>query len=708
MSHRDNARRWAKKKSDAEREIKDDYPPVENWDRRMSCKGSLRAFGQVYNPGTFCLPCSKDHEHLIECLEEAILYGAMHARAMPRGSGKSSWCQAAVMWGFSYHPEKFSRYAFLIAANDTKADENLDDIKEFIELDDYSADFPEIAYTFIRIERDARKTLLYDGEPIRMEYKQKRLIFPILPPPPDWRHDLVPVREDGLVPSAGGIMVCCGITAKDIRGSKKMQKGSTLRPGLVLLDDVQDDEVAVSPTQIERYKRIINRAVMGMAGSNKRISIVAPCTCIAPNDVASWLLDKKKNPHFRGETSGCLKSMPKNLDAWEAYFEIFRACQLKEDYQQANDYFVAHQDELLEGAEAAWPESIKPPAVNAVQAAMHEYCIDRGKFFAEDMNQPLAIYDPDGDLPKLNPDDLMARINQEERGIVPTWANTLTCDIDVHDRLLYYTVSAWGEGFSGAVVDYGTWPRQPNQYLALRDANPTMFDATKIKEVEGAIYASLTALTDELLGKEWKVSQNGVPMRIAKCLVDIGYKDAPVFRFCRESKHASILLGKKGVGITAGKSPMSEWKKLPNERREAGPSPTWSIRQNQGKGRYVIFDTNYWKTFVTERLLVPLGVRSNMMIFGKSGIEHRLYADHLCSEFRVRTQKEGDSRRVDEWCKKPGYDNHYFDTTVGTAVAASMGGITLVGAEPPKQERRKASRQDYEAKRAAFERRRIG
>jgi phage terminase large subunit GpA-like protein len=286
----------------------------------------------------------------------------------------------------------------------------------------------------------------------------------------------------------------------------------------------------------------------------------------------------------------------------------------------------------------------------------------------------LAPLTPEMDLPRLEADTLMSRINQHDRGLIPTWATLLTAGIDVHDDLLYYCVCAWGNSFGGAVIDYGTWPKQGRQHFALRDANPTMTTATGVQEIDGAIHAGLQALTGELLGKDWPQDQ-GVPMRVSRCLVDLGYKDYLIYRFIRQSQHAAVMLGSKGVGITAGKPPMSDWKKMENEKREVGPSPTWCIRSNQGKGRYGLFDSNFFKSFVTERLLTPLGVASAMTLFGSKPDGHRLFADHVTAEYRERT--EGRGRRVDEWSVKLGHDNHFLDVLVQCAVAASMLGCSV-------------------------------
>jgi hypothetical protein len=55
---------------------------------------------------------------------------------------------------------------------------------------------------------------------------------------------------------------------------------------------------------------------------------------------------------------------------------------------------------------------------------------------------------------------------------------------------------------------------------------------------------------------------------------------------------------------------------------------------------------------------------------------HTLLAEHLSSEYRVKT--EGRGRKVDEWKLRPeASDNHWLDGIVGAAVAASILGASL-------------------------------
>jgi hypothetical protein len=103
--------------------------------------------------------------------------------------------------------------------------------------------------------------------------------------------------------------------------------------------------------------------------------------------------------------------------------------------------------------------------------------------------------------------------------------------------------------------------------------------------------------------------------------------------------------------------------------------------------RYVLFDSNYWKSFAFARLAVPLGDRGCLSLFGRDAQQHRLFAEHLTAEYRVKTAGRG--RTVDEWKLRPERsDNHWLDCLVGCAVAASVQGATLLGTGGPAPSKR--------------------
>ena len=126
----------------------------------------------------------------------------------------------------------------------------------------------------------------------------------------------------------------------------------------------------------------------------------------------------------------------------------------------------------------------------------------------------------------------------------------------------------------------------------------------------------------------------------------------------------------------------------------------WMIPSVAGKRaiRHVIYDTNYWKSFIHARLSVAIGDKGCLTFYGKNPLAHELVAEHLTAEYRVKTAGRG--RAVDEWKIRPERnDNHWFDCFVGCAVCASMLGSTLPEHENPNLYRDKIRLSDQRHKR---------
>jgi hypothetical protein len=138
--------------------------------------------------------------------------------------------------------------------------------------------------------------------------------------------------------------------------------------------------------------------------------------------------------------------------------------------------------------------------------------------------------------------------------------------------------------------------------------------------------------------------------------------------------------------VGASSLPFSEYKRKLGDRL----GHNWRMPNVRGKRavRYVLFDSNYWKSFVYARLATAMGDAGCLSLFGRDARQHHLLAEHLTAEYRVRT--EGRGRTVDEWKLRPERnDNHWFDGVVGCAVAASIQGAVLLGTELPRQGPRK-------------------
>ena len=357
---------------------------------------------------------------------------------------------------------------------------------------------------------------------------------------------------------------------------------------------------------------------------------------------------------------------------WQRYAEV-RAESLRAEF------YRTHRESMDKGSIIAWPERFNHDELSTIQHAMNLKLQDEAAFFAEYQNEPL-LEERAGD-DELTADQIAGKFNRMERGEVPIGCNTLSMFVDVQANLLFYVVAAWEEDFTGYVIDYGTLPDQKRPYFTLRDARLTLALETKAGGLEGSIYAGLEMLTRQYLGRDFQ-RDDGAALRIERCLIDANWGSSTdvVYQFCRQSAHAAIVLPCHGRFVGASSQPFSEYKRKPGDRIGLN----WRMPNVQGKRavRHALFDTNYWKSFVHARLAVPMGDRGCLSFFGDKVETHRLFAEHLTAEYRVRT--EGRGRTVDEWKQRPERgDNHWLDGLVGCAVAASVQGVVLPGTGGP-------------------------
>ena len=428
--------------------------------------------------------------------------------------------------------------------------------------------------------------------------------------------------------------------------------------------------------------RVLAGDILGLAGPGQKISGIMPCTIIRPGDMADIILNRNTHPDWNGERTKMVYKFPKNMKLWEEYADI-RSEALRTDgnFDAATEFYRAHRAEMDEGAVVSWDARYNHDEISALQHAMNLKLQDEAAFNAEYQNEPLPEELSTDDL--MSVDEIAGKVNDLARGRVPLACDKLTIFIDVQKALLFYVVAAWSENFTGAVIDYGAWPDQHRRQFSLADANPTIQTVFPKAGFEGALYAALDALTKDYLGREWE-REDGAMLKIEKALIDANWGQSTdiIYQFCRQSVHAGVLLPSHGRYVGASSKPMTEYRKQPGDRLGLN----WMMPNVAGKRaiRHVIYDSNYWKSFIHARLAVQLGDKGNLSLYGRIPGIHQLFAEHLTAEYRVKTQGRG--RWVDEWKLKPERsDNHWLDCTAGCAVCASMLGATLpeLGAARP-------------------------
>jgi hypothetical protein len=648
-----------------------ELPAIADPDRRHQAERDFRFFCEAYFPLTFHLAWSPDHLKVIAKIEEAVLEGGLFAMAMPRGSGKTTICECACIWAvLNGHRE----FVCLIGSDEGHAMDMLDSIKTELDGNELLlADFPEVVFPIQCLDGIANRCSgqLHQGERTHIGWTAREVVLPTMP---------------GSFAS-GAIIKVAGITGR-IRGMKfKRPDGQTVRPSLVVLDDPQTDESARSLSQCANRESILAGAVLGLAGPGKKISGIMPCTVIRPGDMADSILDRDRHPEWNGERTRMVYSFPADEKLWARYAEL-RAEGLRngDSGKTATEFYAQHREAMDAGANVAWPERHNHDELSAIQHAMNLKLQDEAAFFAEYQNEPLPEETVDDDL--LTADEIAAKINNRQRAEIPIACNHLTMFIDVQQKLLFYCVCAWEDDFTGYIVDYGSFPDQKRQYFTLRDARHTLATAAPGSGLEGSIYAGLESLTQQYLSREWK-RDDGAALKIDRCLIDAnwGHSTDVVYQFCRQSSHSTILMPSHGRFVGASSIPFSEYKRKQGDR----VGLNWRIPNVRGKRavRHVVYDTNWWKSFVHARLAVSMGDRGCLSLFGSKPETHRLFAEQVTAEYFVKTSGRG--RTVDEWKLRPEQsDNHWLDCLVGSAVGASIQGAVLFGTDtaPVPQRRR--------------------
>ena len=652
-------------------------PEVVDGDRKAQARASFKFFCETYFPLTFNLGWSDDHLRVIGKIEQAVLHGGLFAMAMPRGSGKTTLAECACLWAMLHGHRDF---VCLIGSDEAHAQGMLESIKTELEANDLLADdFPEVCHPIRSLEGIANRCSgqLFNGKRTQIGWTASEIVLPTLE------------GSD----ASGAIIRVAGITGR-IRGMKfKRPDGHTVRPSLVILDDPQTDESARSLSQCANRERIIAGAVLGLAGPGKKISGIMPCTVIRPGDMADSVLDRDKHPEWNGERTRMVLTFPRDEKLWDQYANIRADClRAKGTIEDATAFYLEHRSRMDAGAAVAWPERYNHDEASAIQHAMNLKLQDEAAFWAEYQNEPLP--EDLGAEEQLTVDDIAAKLNGLPRRRVPLGVDHLTAFVDVQGKLLYWVVCGWREDYTGFVIDYGTEPDQRRRYFTLRDASPTLQSVAPGVGLEGTILQGLNRLADRLLENPWQ-REDGAELRIDRFLIDANWGTSTdvVYQFCRSHKQAALLLPSHGRYVGASSIPFSDYKRKRGDRLGLN----WRMPSVAGKRaiRHLVFDANYWKSFIHARLAVPLGDRSVLSLFGKDPHQHRLMAEHCTAEYRVKT--EGRGRTVDEWKLRPeASDNHWWDGLVGCAVAASMLGINLSENRPanPGREHRRIKLSD--------------
>ncbi len=279
-----------------------DPDPVECQKRRKTAQADFGYFTQTYFPHYIRSPHrSRLHDYLFERLPQIAdsAQSETDAIAAPRGEAKSTLVsQLFVLWCLVTGRK---RYPVIVMDSIDQAYPMLEAIKAELEFNPRLAmDFPEVT-------------------------GQGRV----------WQAGTIVTRNDAKVQVAG--------SGKKLRGLRH----GPYRPDLAVLDDIENDEQVRNPDQRDKLQAWVSKTILPLGGAGAKFDVVYIGTILHYDSVLSRTL---ANRMWRTARFKALLKWPDRMDLWERWEERLR----NDGEDAADEYYQAHQVEMLAGSECSW------------------------------------------------------------------------------------------------------------------------------------------------------------------------------------------------------------------------------------------------------------------------------------------------------------------------------------------------------------------
>lgn len=267
----------------------------------------------------------------------------------------------------------------------------------------------------------------------------------------------------------------------------------------------------------------------------------------------------------------------------------------------------------------------------------------------------------DGDVTTvtdLSAANIMSRMSDLPRGILPDALQGVTVGVDVGKYLLHWTAKAWSNHPTGYTIDYGVVE------VHSRDFGE-----------EAGVFQALRQLRGKLMSG-WE--HHGAPVVPLCILVDSGYCADSVYKFCGES--GLPFMPTKGLGY----SQYQGWKY--GKPTSTGQKIRWigdgcHVSRIAADVELVEIDADFWKTRTHSRLeCEPHEPGAIQLYKAENPREHFTYAKHLTAEKKVEEFIAGRGLIV-RW-EKMRKANHYLDTESLANVAGHLVEIEVVRLAP--------------------------
>lgn len=320
---------------------------TQNERRRKLGAESIWKFAKVYLDHYLEAPPSRLHFDIYDLFENLDFadprQGSKNAIAAPRGSAKSTLVTLILpLWCICYEKKHL---IVLIGDAQKQANTFLEHIKEELENNEkLLADFPEIC-----------------GAPVNMERLTRT-----------WKSDEIVTKNDIKVVAKG--------TLGKIRGIRHRQH----RPGLIICDDLENDESVKTAEQRRKIKNWFNKAVIYSTAKKCHHFVIG--TILHYDSLLSTLINPEKSAGWQGKKYKSVISWAENSELWDSWAAIYNAQaeHLGESGALAAErYYKANQAEMDAGTAVLWPEN------ENYYDLMLEWIESPAAFNSERQNEPI-------------------------------------------------------------------------------------------------------------------------------------------------------------------------------------------------------------------------------------------------------------------------------------------------------------------------------
>ncbi len=679
-------------------------PACVNPERRERTKNDFVAFCKEYGGEvSFFRDWKQIHYDLAGYFEDCVLNGGKRAVAAPRGTCKTTFGRWAVKFAMLQHPEKHKHVVYLGAVGGATK-QSMQFIYDQLRLNEFLfEDFPEVCFPFQAQKDNKQKRCTINEVHTNVSWTEDEIVFPTV--------------EGSAIPPS--VITFRSIGAGGIRGIDVSILGKAERPTLVVIDDPQSDASAQSELMVGNMYDIVTGTIKNLAGYDRKtklrhsLSVIAVVTCIAPNDLAIQLLDRKKSPEYRGRLYKRLDPMPLNMDLWKRYREVrYESFETHGNISLATEFYRSNREAMDEGAKCIDDDDYEAGMISGIQFGMEHWADNQESFFREQQNDPESALYSDGSL--LSVPMVLHKRNSLQRCCIPDETAILTAQIDVGIHYLNYAVTAFGENFKFVhTVDYGVFPDQgvpkinkSNFVVGIQEKYTKGNELDRMKQAitDCLKHIFTQTYTDErgeivdvYKATGFKQNATGENFRFLSAVgVDAadGVRETTVWKAVAEFNRKKIC-GYAGRVIPTygdvGRSRLIRYYDLkPGEwrRGEKGDGNSDWIENQIVKEPLrletnglvpvsFLWDTNTFRTERNRSWVCPKGREGTHTLFSDSEINHLMFAEHQCAEDYTPSRLSGTDYY--RWkMKRPRFsDNEFFDIDAACFALAAYVGIQV-------------------------------